>query len=263
MKYKIFICYRRDNKELARSIHERLGSEFGSDAIFIDFDAVGGGHNWEKRVDEVLEDKPIVVKLITTVWNSRHDGKPRLLNKNDHVRFELKEALDRKLAIIPVLYDRALWPKENQLPPELHPILKFQKVPISQDRWDHDLKELIKALRDLLGLPAKTGSEPFTPIARHPAIGTGPTFPALYTRSMFQETPEQRQRRLKEQEEQHKAEEKRREEARAREPAFIARWEFWTASVLTLIMGIGALIGGEFLARGIASLTFSWTAQWK
>lgn len=170
-----------------------------------------------------------------------------MLDEDDHVRFELKAALDHELVVIPVLYDRALWPKENQLPPELHAILRFQKVPMSQDRWDYDVKELIKALRDLLGQPAETGLEPLTPAVRRPPIGSEPAFPKLYTRSMFQETPEQHQRRRKEQEERYKAEEKRRKEARAREPALFARWEFWTASLLTLIMGIGALGGGEFL----------------
>jgi hypothetical protein len=263
MKYKIFICYRRDNKELARSIHDRLAADFGANAIFMDFDAVGGGRDWEKRVVEVLQDKPIVVTLITTVWNSRRGGKPRLLDEDDHVRFELKEALDRELIVIPVLYDQALWPKEDQLPSELHPILRFQKVPMSQDRWDYDVKELIRALRDLLGQPAETGSEPFTPAARRPAIGTGPGFSGLYTRSMFQETAEQREQRLREWEERYKADEKRRKEARAREPAFFARWEFWVSSLLTLIMGISAIAGAEFLARGVASLTSSWTARWK
>jgi hypothetical protein len=75
MAYKIFICYRRDNKELARSIHSRLAADFGAGAIFMDFDAVGGGRDWEKRVVEVFEDKPIVVTLITTVWNSRRGGR--------------------------------------------------------------------------------------------------------------------------------------------------------------------------------------------
>ena len=262
MKYKIFICYRRANKELARSIHDRLAVDLGSNAIFMDFDAVGGGRDWKQHVTEVLEDKPIVVTLITTVWNSRRRGKPRLLDKDDHVRFELKEALDRELVVIPVLYDRALWPKEEQLPPELHPILQFQKVSMCQDRWDYDVKELIKALRDLLGLPTEAGLKPSTtatPLAR----GTRQAFPALYTHSMFQETPELRQRRRKEEEERYKAEEKRREKAQAREPAFFTRWEFWTASLLALIMGIGALAGGEFLARTIASLTFSWTTRWE
>jgi hypothetical protein len=262
MKHKIFICYRRDNKELARSIHGRLGDEFGSDAIFMDFDAVGGGRDWKKRVVEVLEDKPIVVTLITTVWNSRRGGKPRLLREDDHVRFELKAALDRELAIIPVLYDRALWPKAEQLPSELHPILRFQKVPMSQDRWDYDVKELIKALRDLLGLPAGAGSTPLTHAVRRPAIGTGPAFQPLYTRAMFQETPEQRQQRLRELAERHHADMKRREKARDREPPFFLRWAFWIASLLTVILGIGALAGGEFMARGVASLTFSWTARW-
>jgi hypothetical protein len=204
-----------------------------------------------------------VVTLITTKWNSRRDGKPKLLYKDDHVRFELKEALDRELTIIPVLYDRAHWPKEEHLPQELHPILGFQKVPMSQDRWEYDVKELIKALRDLLGLPDKTGSKPIPHIARRPSIGTGTAFPAFYTHSMFKETPQQRQQRLKEQEERYKAEEMRREKARAIEPAFFERWEFWTVSVLSLIMGIVALVGGELLARGVASLTASWTAQWQ
>ena len=301
MKHKIFMCYRRSNKELARSIYDRLAAEFGAKAVFMDFDDVGGGREWKKRVVEALEGKPIVVTLITTVWNSRRGGRPRLLDENDHVRFELREALERELIVIPVLYDQALWPKEEQLPSELHPILRFQKVPMSQDRWEYDINELVKALRDLLGEPvetgseqltassrrtatvtgpessgghprptsgrplgqrAKTGSAPFTLTTKTQAIGTRPGLPGVYTRSMFQETAEQREQRRKEWEDRRRADVKRRKEARAREPAFLARWEFWVASLLALGMGIGALVGAEFLARGIASLVSSWTAGW-
>jgi hypothetical protein len=111
--YRVFICYRRDDGEFARNIERELARCFGADNVFLDTDQIRGGEQWKRRVLEVLESKPVVVTLITTRWNSRRGGKPKLLDGADHIRFELETALGQGLDVVPVLHERAHWPKSS------------------------------------------------------------------------------------------------------------------------------------------------------
>lgn len=258
MAYKIFICYRRDDKEFARSIERRLVEEFGADAVFLDVEDVGPGREWRQRVIEVIDEEPIVVTLITTKWNSRRAGRPKLLDKEDHIRFELKQALKRDLAIVPVLYEPARWPKPDQLPPSLQPILGFQNVPFSYERWDYDAGVLVKALRDILGEPPDPQPEkqPIQVTPRPVSTQPGRPFgqrPTVFSQSMFRESPEAKKAR----EAALKAETERIERARAEATPFYERWAFWVAALVTLIFGGAALVGAEALARVIANI---WTS---
>jgi hypothetical protein len=258
--YKVFICYRRVDKDFARTIEGILGEHFGADSIFLDTDEIKGGQQWKNRVIEVLDDKPVVVTLITTRWNSRRQGKPRLLDEKDHVRFELESAVMRGLLVVPVLYEPAHWPKSNQVPPTLHGVLEFQKVPFSSDRWKHDSDVLVKALTDL-------GVTPVAPVA--PAKPPVPSplrpqtwaahgqLPARWTPSMFTEDPEVRKARLEEATAAAKAEQERKRQIRAQAEPFYARWEFWLAAVVTFAAGAAAVLGTEALTRSIAS---RWTS---
>ena len=110
--YKLFICYRRVDKDFARAIERVLGEHFGADSVFLDTDEIKGGQQWKHKVIDVLQDKPIVVTLITTHWTVRQ-GKRRLLDKEDHVRFELESALEHGLLVVPVLYDPRTGPSPS------------------------------------------------------------------------------------------------------------------------------------------------------
>jgi hypothetical protein len=254
MAYKIFLCYRRDDKEFARGIERRLVQEFGADAVFLDVESVRGGRDWKRSVVKALEDDPIVVTLITTKWNSIRGGQRKLFNKADHIRFELQTALGRELPIIPVLYEPARWPKADQLPPTLKSILRFQKVPFSYERWDYDAGELVRALRDVLGEPHDVQTEERPQVAAHQPIPSRlrsaySPLPTTFDRRMFQESPEERKAR----EDAAKAERERIERARTEATPFYARWEFWVAALVTLVLGAAALVGAEALAQVIAS----------
>jgi hypothetical protein len=268
-----------------RSIERDFGAEFGSGAVFLDFDEVPGGEDWKDTVLEVLDDGPVVVTLITTRWNSRRGGVRRLHDPDDHVRFELEAALERGLPIIPVLYDPAHWPKAEQLPESVAPITQFQRVPFSDDRWDTDSARLIEAVHGALGdepppeepgatsAGARPDSTPPTAapswLVRPPAggLGTGHSPmtsgqygvlgqqpPLLYRRAMFQETPEQRRER----EGKLAAERKRLKRAKEGATPFYARWAFWLASVITLVLEVAAIFGLEALLSAAAQ---RWTPR--
>jgi hypothetical protein len=48
MSAKIFISYRREDGAAAGRVHDRLASEFGSDLLFMDVDAIPLGANFIK-----------------------------------------------------------------------------------------------------------------------------------------------------------------------------------------------------------------------
>lgn len=265
------MCYRRADKELARGIERRLVKEFGEGAVFLDVEHVGGGREWKKRVLDALAGDPIVVTLITTRWNSRRAGKPRLLDPADHVRFELETALDRGLSIVPVRYESAFAPKEAQLPSSLYPLLGFQTLPFSVERWAYDADQLVSALNDLHREAA--GAEAEQPAALNPLLqNTGRAPPPFFSRSMFQESPAQRKARA----DAVRKEEERLARARADATPFYGRPAFWIAAVTTIALSAASVVGAESLARSIGSgwqlpaspvaagvvLAIVWAAAW-
>jgi TIR domain len=255
--YKIFICYRRVNKEFARGIERTLVEDFGRGSVFLDTDEIPGGQVWTKKVLEVFEDEPVVVTLVTTRWNSRRAGKLRLLAEDDHVRFELEAALERGLPIVPVLYEPARAPKKTELPPTLEPLLDFQIVRFSNDRWNHDAGELARALKGAgvapQGSPAQVKPQETELSVPLPSRLPNVQLPRTYSPSMFTESPEER----KEREAKVKEERERKARARAEAGPFYARSEFWLAALVTVALGTAALIGAELLARTIAD---RWTS---
>ena len=247
MPYKIFICYRRADKELARGIESKLTGEFGSNSVFLDVEKISGGKKWKNSVTKAIKANPIVITLITTKWNSRRGGKPKLMDPNDHVRFELETALGKGLTVVPVLYGRATLPKEEQLPPTLHPILGFQTIPFSIERWNYDSDTLVNALKDLLGESQQSVSLQASTLGSK-TLASGLNYPGNYTRSMFTVSPDQ-QKRI---EENLKKEEERLKLVRATSPKFYARPDFWIAGVITFLLSIASIYGAEYLIYAVA-----------
>jgi hypothetical protein len=253
--YKIFICYRRTDRDFARNIERELTASFGAQTVFLDFDQVKGGQRWKTKVLEVLDDRPVMVTLITTRWNSRQKGKPKLLYEEDHVRFELEAALERDLPIVPVLYERANWPKPSDIPTTLHSVLGFQRVPVSHERWDHDAHQLVEALTSLGVAPAnpQTHTQP-DQMRRGSVYGRQS---ATWSGSMFREDPAAREARSAAMQAKAKAEEERKQRLRAESAPFYARWEFWISALVTVAAGTAAVVGTEWLIRAIAD---RWTS---
>jgi hypothetical protein len=244
MSFKIFICYRRADKELARGIESRLAKEFGNESVFLDIDKIQGGQEWKKSISNAFVSKPIVVTLITTKWNSRRGGQFKLLDPEDHVRFELETALDLGLTVVPVVYGRAYHPKENQIPPSLHPMLEFQTLPFSNERYKYDLNQLVDAVRDLLIEKGVEVTIKTTDTVTE--LPTGPSQPNLnFTRSMFTLSPE----RKKEFAERAKKESERLARVRTESTTFYARPSFWIAIVITFVLSVGSIYGADILAQ--------------
>lgn len=242
MAYKIFICYRRADIELARTIERQLTEKFGADTVFLDIDSIRGGEEWKKSILKALKDNPIVVTLITTKWNSRRSGHPKLMNVNDHVRFEIETALGQGLPVVPVVYERAYLPKENHLPLAMQPILKFQKISLSQESWKNDSEKLIKAISSLLGEKPKVAPKELGDNANS-SISNKLTRAPIFDRSQFTLSTDQQ----KEFAENQKKREKQRVQAQLESRAFYQMPAFWVAVLFTIALSFGSVYAAEIL----------------
>ncbi len=248
MPHKIFICYRRVDKELARGIESQLAQEFGTDAVFLDIETIHGGQKWKNSILKALTDKPIVVTLITRKWNSRRGGQPKLMDKDDYVRFELETALKKNLAIVPVLYDGASLSKKRRMPSSLHPLHEFQTIPFSSARYKYDMGKLVDALSALLDENSKEDSAKTTVAVSKP-LSPNLLQTSNFTRSMFTLSPAERKAFA----ERAKQEEERLARVRSESTAFYARTTFWIAVIVTFALSVGSVFGAEVLAQSIGS----------
>src|SRR3954452_9968407 len=113
----IAISYRReDSTPIAGRLYDRLQGEFGKSSVFMDFDSIPYGVDFREHIRRTLEQVSAIVVVIGPHWNESRDGVRRLEDSSDFVRFEVKAALERGIAVIPVLVDKAPMPTSEQLP---------------------------------------------------------------------------------------------------------------------------------------------------
>src|SRR5262245_41296395 len=118
---KIIISYRRaDSDAIAGRIRDRLASHFGEDSIFMDIDSIPLGTDFRDYVRDALFDSDVLVAVVGPKWLGPGKGTHlRIKEENDPIRIEVETALDRGIAVIPVLVSGALMPKPSELPSTL------------------------------------------------------------------------------------------------------------------------------------------------
>ena len=172
----IFISYRRDDLDTAAlRIKQRLDAVFGEGAVFLDVD-IDYGAPWPQRIRAALQGARVVLALIGPRWFEVQNefGARRIDRKQDWVRRELEEALERNIKIIPVVFDGLKQFEAAEAYPEdsvLVRIKDFKKFDILKSYFDDHLDILIrKQLLPLLG-PAQgfeekmeAAGEPFDPL---------------------------------------------------------------------------------------------------
>lgn len=149
----IFISYRRQEalKE-ARAIFEKLSREFGAGQVFIDLEGLDYGVDFVESLERQLQDCRVMLVLIGPGWTLAPDGHGgrRLDDPNDFVRIELRTALQRNIRVVPVLFDGAPMPRTADLPADLEPLARRNKIDLDFTRFDADIGRLIGSLRKLL-----------------------------------------------------------------------------------------------------------------
>jgi len=115
----IFLSYRRaDAAPYARLLQFQLRERFPDMHIFMDLDSIEPGLDFAEVIGEAVDSCALLVVLMGRQWLDLTDeqGRRRLDNPEDYVRFEVQTALERGVRVIPVLVDGAKPPRPEQLP---------------------------------------------------------------------------------------------------------------------------------------------------
>ena len=153
MAGKIFINYRRvESLKDAQHLKTLFDKEFGAERVFLDVRGIAGGVNWLQTLERQVAASAAMVVLIGKDWANLKDehGNCRLHDPNDFVRFEISQALLRRLPIIPVSIDGARAPNSTQVPGNLIPLSLLQAMPLRTESFTQDAQEIAKRLRVLL-----------------------------------------------------------------------------------------------------------------
>lgn len=124
---EIFICYRHeDEPQLSDEIYNHL-TRVGFD-VFRDHKPLDtcAGENISEHITSILKQTKIMLVIIGPKWLNLTDsqGKRKLDDQKDPVRFEIKSALKRNIRIIPVLLNQTPMPPSQHLPSDIE---KFSK----------------------------------------------------------------------------------------------------------------------------------------
>lgn len=149
MAGRIFISYRRsDTSWAARALFERLRQDFPG-RVFIDVESIALGHDFATVIDEHLATCEAMLALIGATWltelNDRRDHPD-----SDFVRVELSRALQRGIAVVPVLLDGARMPRPGELPDDLRAVTRRNGLPVSIDTFDSQIDRLVREISRVL-----------------------------------------------------------------------------------------------------------------
>src|SRR4029434_8134974 len=106
------------------------------------------GDDFANSIAQRIGSCKALVVLIGDQWLTvmGREGRPRLDDPTDFVRLEIAAALERDIAVIPVLVEGAKMPRSQQLPESLQSLLRRQALEISDSRFDSNSADLIQAL---------------------------------------------------------------------------------------------------------------------
>lgn len=171
MAARIFISYRSsDGKDKATALARDLGAVFGDAQVFLDKDDLRGGSRWRDEVQQLLDQRPVLLLLMTPQLLAATDaaGRLRIANPDDPVRRELADALEANAQIVPLLCDGFdAPPPASGLPPPFDQIGERTWRKLRAYDWQGDVQRLVDDLR-ALGVPALAGQQPVAAAGARP-----------------------------------------------------------------------------------------------
>jgi hypothetical protein len=121
MAGKVFINYRRKQSEWAAwAIHERLKESFGKDGLFLDVAHLTPGRRLSSGIQAPLDGCDVMLALIGPQWMAEIQQRDGAVKEMDWVRKELREALQRRIPVVPVALGDTALPTLQELPADLH-----------------------------------------------------------------------------------------------------------------------------------------------
>jgi TIR domain len=155
----VFINYRREDSEGdTRAIYNRLAEETDEANLFLDFEAIGAGEKWRRRIDETLGKVRAVIVVIGPRWLDILKARAAA-GTSDTVRSEIVAGLDRPgVHVIPVTVQGARFPETDALPEDIRGLAEFHAIDVRGPNWSSDIDRLIEALRRAGALPTSRRS---------------------------------------------------------------------------------------------------------
>jgi hypothetical protein len=145
-----FISYRREQSAfVAGALRQELARKFGESAVFMDRAVIGAGQEWPQRIREAVAACRAMLVLIGPMWLACADGKGRrrLDDPDDWVRLEIELALGQeRTVVVPVLYDGACVPPEDELPDALRPLAGRHAIALTGDELDAEIDALVASI---------------------------------------------------------------------------------------------------------------------
>jgi hypothetical protein len=99
-----------------------------------------------------VDSSTVLVALMGRQWATVADeeGRRRLDDPDDYVRFEVQTALERGVRVIPVLVDDARPLRQQQLPAELQKLARLNALELSYGRYQYDSDRLLDLIQRVL-----------------------------------------------------------------------------------------------------------------
>ena len=157
----IFLSYRReDAAPYARLLQFQLSERIPDARVFMDLDSIEPGLDFAEVIREAVDSCAVLVALIGRQWATLTDeeGRRRLDNPDDYVRFEVQTALERGVRVIPVLVDGARPLRQQQLPSELQKLARLNALELSYGRYEYDADRLLNLLQRVLAAASGTAT---------------------------------------------------------------------------------------------------------
>jgi hypothetical protein len=151
---EIFISYRRaDEPGYVGRLADSLDLIFGPGTIFRDVDSERAGGNWKKSLARSVSGSQVVLAVIGPEWQEILSGRDP--NKQDWTRFELNQAHNLDIPVIPVLLAGAEFDHAADLG-ELAWLsdIQFFELADGQGRWQTDIARLVEEISRLTTLQA-------------------------------------------------------------------------------------------------------------
>jgi WD40 repeat protein len=152
----IFLSYRReDAAPYARLLQYQLSERFPDARVFMDLDSIEAGLDFAEVIRDAVNSSAVLVALIGRQWATLADeqGRRRLDDPDDYVRFEVQTALKRGVRVIPVLVDNARPLRQQQLPSELHKLARLNALELTYGRYQYDSGRLLDLVQRVLAAP--------------------------------------------------------------------------------------------------------------
>jgi len=136
----------------ARLLQYLFSERIPDTRVFLDMDSIESGVDFAEVIREALDSCAILVALIGRQWATLadEDGRPRVDNLDDYVRFEIQTALERGVRVVPVLVDEAKPLRQQQLPAELHKLARLNALDLSVSRYQYDADRLLSLIQHVL-----------------------------------------------------------------------------------------------------------------